>query len=70
MSNRNEQQNIEKIRSLIKQLEVTNRRFVRELRKLNRRLDSGEVNTTMMAKDRVVNKGKGLRGTNLQRGKH
>ena len=61
MYNIYEQINVEEIRSLIKKLEVINSRVVRDLRKLNRRIDIRKVNMMIVAESRVVHQGEGLR---------
>ena len=55
MNNGNKQMDIDGIRTLIAQLELMNRRVERELRKINRRLSTKEINTTIIAKARIVN---------------
>ena len=46
-------------------LEITIRRVIRVLRKLNRRLNNNKVNATIIAKARVFDQGEELRNTTL-----
>ena len=68
MNNRNKQTNIEDIRSLIAQLELSKKRVEREIHELNRRLSTKEANMTIIAEARIVHQGEGLHGTNLHIG--
>ena len=68
MNNGNKQTNIEKIRSLIAKLELTNRRVKRCLHKMNRIISNEELNATIIAKARIIHQGEGLRGTTLHIG--